>query len=65
MSIYSQAIASGEDPDDDFGEVDCEHDWDMSCPSCRMCGGCPKCGDCDCGMDDSDDYMEDSDMEDR
>lgn len=40
---------------------DCGHDWDMSCPPCRVC---PECGDCDCGIDDSDDdnWIEDSDM---
>lgn len=47
---------------DDF-DVDegweCDHDWDMSCPPCRVCGGCPECGDCDCGIDDSDDFLED------
>lgn len=38
---------------------ECDHDWDMSCPPCRVCGGCPECGDCDCGIDDSDDFLED------
>jgi hypothetical protein len=66
MSIYSQAIACGEEPDEDFEEVDCGHDWDMSCPPCRVCGGCPECGDCDCGIDDGDDdWCHDSDMESR
>lgn len=57
MSLYSQAIACGVDPDEceDLEEVDCGHDWDMSCPPCRRCGGCPECGDCDCDFDMNDD----------
>jgi hypothetical protein len=46
--------------EEDDEEFDCGHDWDMSCPPCRVCGGCPECGDCDCGIDDSDDFYDDS-----
>jgi hypothetical protein len=50
VSLYPQAIACGIDPEEaqDLDEVDCGHDWDMSCPPCRRCGGCPECGDCEC-----------------
>lgn len=50
--------------EDDEEEFDCGHDWDMSCPPCRTCGGCPECGDCECEMDESenDNWIEDSDV---
>lgn len=38
---------------------ECGHNWDMSWPPCRKCGGCPECGDCDCDMDAGDDFLED------
>ena len=41
--------------DHDLAE-DCGHDWGMSCPPCRVCGGCPECGDCDCQVDVEDFY---------